>query len=292
MRVSVLINSRLRRKGALKGIDKLTPEANVAYTEYKGHAIDIAKDFIPKSDFMIVIGGDGTFNEFMQVAGHLVDTGQRVPKVALISAGSANDFSRNISLAQNIEEALDWVNSSSRQVDFGRIKIRSQVKYFINIADFGLGAAVVKLINSNKRKLNPDLAFLWATSRAFFKYKPYTVKLKTSDFEREERVAAIAVANGKCFGSGLYIAPEASIDSGIFQLTTIGNLGRLDYLLNVLKLKKIKRLSHPKVRYENADWVEIEAIESRGELEADGEHFGFGKVRIEIVPKGLTIVAN
>ncbi len=291
MRVQVILNGRKLKSSALKGIERV-PKENIHATEYHKHAIGICEEVIEKADHLIVIGGDGTFNEVMQVLGKRIEEERSLPKLSLIPAGSANDFARNLKLPENIEQALDHEKMRACPADLGKITRKQQVHYFLNIADFGLGAEVVERVNKSSKIWHPGLRYLRAISLAFVRYEPYSVKIAWEGGSWEGDIAALTVANGCSFGSGLFVAPDAEISSGQFQITRIEALSILEYILNVLKLKKRQRLDHPKVFYHKSRWVTVETLDERCALEADGEYFGAGSARFDIIPKALNLLCK
>ena len=96
----------------------------------------------------------------------------------------------------------------------------------------------------------------------------------------------LAVANGRYFGHGICIAPDAGITDGHFQVAIFGDLSMWDYLKNIRKLKKGVRIDHPQVQYHNSREVLIESPEACG-IEADGEYVGLGPATISVVPKAI-----
>ena len=294
MKIGIVVNSRLRQKRALEGLEQLQNEHQVELrnTERQGHATELAAELLDQVDVLLALGGDGTFHEILQAFVNRTHLHQEKVRVGFIPAGSANDFSRNLKIPKNIAEAHQNINDEGIKVELGLITLNNDRKYFLNIADFGIGAEVVRRVNKGPKYLSPSLSFLRATSLAFLRYKPYEVKLSWENGSWTGRIAAIAVANGKTFGSGLHIAPDAVIDDGTLRITRIEDLSLGDYVINVLKLKKPKRVEHPKIHYSEADWLEVEPLDPRCALEADGEYIGKGKARFEILHRALTLIAR
>ena len=100
----------------------------------------------------------------------------------------------------------------------------------------------------------------------------------------------IAVCNGKMFGDGLKIAPDAKIDDGFFNVSLFLKVSIWDYLRNLSRLKAGIKLNHQEVFYYKCQKLEIKV--NRGELytEADGELFKKGDVSFEIIPKAISLL--
>lgn len=78
----------------------------VAQTEYRGHARDLAREAVEDGavDLVVALGGDGTVNEV--VNGLLTHgPGEKVPRLAVVPGGSTNVFARALGLPNDPVEA-------------------------------------------------------------------------------------------------------------------------------------------------------------------------------------------
>ena len=101
----------------------------------------------------------------------------------------------------------------------------------------------------------------------------------------------MAVANGRSFGNGIYIAPDARITDGLFQVAIFGDLSIWDYLKNLRNLKKGVRIDHPEVCYQDAREVLVESNDLCS-IEADGEYVGLAPATISILPKTIRFLMS
>ena len=100
---------------------------------------------------------------------------------------------------------------------------------------------------------------------------------------------SITVANGQYFGGGMWIAPEALIDDGVFGVVIVGDVNRREVIGNVSKLYKGTLASHPKVKYLRGKRITVDSSE-RVLIDLDGEQPGALPVLFEILPLALKCV--
>ena len=165
------------------------------------------------------------------------------------------------------------------------------VRYFINIADAGLGGYVANTLNKSKKLLGPNFTYFQAIIKGIIRFKKPLVNIKIGNINYEGKLMSIAICNGTTFGSGLIISPEAILDDGKFDITLLGDVTLLDYFKNLKKLKKGIKLTHPHIHYYSADKVKLKTDEIC-EIEADGEYVGKGESIFEILPKAIKILAR
>jgi diacylglycerol kinase family enzyme len=164
---------------------------------------------------------------------------------------------------------------------------------FANIASFGVSGVVDRLVNESGKKLG-RLSFMLATARATWAYKNQRVQLVFDGGERvEATINTVAVSNGRFFGGGMMVAPNAEIDDGMFDVICMGDLTFADLLSSGRRIYKGTHLAMDKVTSRRAKVVEAEAIDPGGlvELDVDGEAPGKLPARFEILPAALWVVA-
>jgi diacylglycerol kinase family enzyme len=105
---------------------------------------------------------------------------------------------------------------------------------------------------------------------------------------RGGRMRDVIVANGRYFGGGMMICPEAEPDDGLFDVLLIGDLTKRDLLLTLPKTYRGRHLPHPKAEVLRGSIVEVDADEPLP-VELDGEQPGTTPVRFEIVPRALRL---
>ena len=131
-------------------------------------------------------------------------------------------------------------------------------------------------------------SFFVALVEVFFKWRNAEMRVRVDDEERKGLFNNTVVANGQYHGGGMWLAPEAQPDDGLFDVLVFGDLTKTDFVRNVGKIYKGTHLSHPKIEQLRGARVEIDAEEPLP-IELDGEQPGTTPVRFEIVPRALRV---
>ncbi len=277
-------------------------------SEYSGHIIELTKQALNEGySCIIVAGGDGTVNEVINGVfqnnktenGYDLDTISKID-IGILPVGSGNDFSRTINVDKDIVKLLSLVKTKNyKLVDVGICKFKNLNKenterLFINITDVGLGGMVVKRVNENKISwLSSKMKYSKAIIETFLSFKKSAIEIKT-DRETWKGLSLSAVfANGKFFGNGLGVAPDANISDGELELIILGNISILDYIKNVGNLKKLKPIIHKEVLYTKAKTVEVKTTDNtKFPIDIDGEYVGNCPLKIDIIPKAVNILVG
>src|SRR5262249_54219912 len=196
-------------------------------TGARGDAIELAKRAAEQgASFVIAVGGDGTVSE---VVNGLMLASQRREDLTLgiVPSGTGADLARSLGIPKAQEEALRLlVEGQRRAFDVGRVEFAlesgsSGVRYFANIASIGLEGVVDRKIPSAPRFLGGRFAYIWASIAASWGFRPQRVVLRSGAVELERTVVAAVLANGRFFGGGMQIAPDARLDDGRLELVII-----------------------------------------------------------------------
>jgi diacylglycerol kinase (ATP) len=239
---------------------------------------------------VIAVGGDGTAHEV--VNGLLRRPSGRPPRFgALLRAGTAGDLARSVPSPSRPDLVPGWITMNRwRSVDAGRLSTSTGRRYFINVADAGIGAEVVRRAARGPAWVGGTANFLGAAVLSLLTHRNAWVQLRLDDGPvLRRRVRTIAVANGAYLGGGMWIAPGAAVNDGLFEVVTIGDVSRW---LGIRSLPMLYRGTHGRlaqVEFGRARQVEIESDEPIG-LEADGELAGTTPAIFEIVPNALEVI--
>jgi YegS/Rv2252/BmrU family lipid kinase len=287
-----------RDLAVLPGGDSFT-EVAVEFTRYSGHAIDIAREHCASADLVVAVGGDGTLNEVVNgcMAAMAEDATLKLPVFGIIASGTANDFIKSTSLRGSLEEVVALAASKSyRPVDLGRVDYRDLsghevCRYFINVADVGIGASVARRVNASGRRFGANAAYLLAIVMAFIDYRKPSVRVRSdAGLDWQGRVLACIIGNGRCFGSGLYAVPDAVIDDNRLHSAIIGDVSVLDFVRKLPRLKSGRPIKHPEVIYHSSRSVTISAQDGLCAMEVDGEYLDCRDVTVSVVPAALSLL--
>jgi YegS/Rv2252/BmrU family lipid kinase len=273
-----------------------------AITRGPGDATRLAREALRAGvERVVALGGDGTVNEV--VNGFFDEAGAPIAPdacFALLPYGTGGDFRRTFGLPTELADAARVIAADRRRrIDVGRLAFtlpsgERAHRMFANIASFGVSGVVDRLVNESGKRFG-RLSFMLATARATWSYKNQRVQLTFDGADRVEMtINTVAVANGRYFGGGMMVAPEAEVDDGRFDVIAMGDFGFGDLLKSGRRLYKGTHLSMDKVTVRRAKVVEAEPVEPSAvvELDVDGECPGRLPARFELLAGALWMVGG
>ena len=192
-------------------VDHEINEVSIIATEYAGHAREIAAQAVNDGiDVVVAIGGDGTVNEVgSAVAG--TDTA-----LAIVPSGSGNGLARHLRISMNASRALQVLNNGVVG-KFDYCTVNGQP--FFCTCGMGFDAAVsYKFSNEGTRGF---ITYIKTTLTEFFKYKAQDYIIDIDGVQMEERAFVIACCNAAQYGNNAYIAPRATMQDGLIDVTVM-----------------------------------------------------------------------
>ncbi len=285
-----------RVRGALgEGLGEID---SVFTTAPRDAAAIAAREAAAGRRLIVALGGDGTIHEVAD--GVLAAGAGAATEIALVPRGTGGDFRRTLELPEEIAAAARHIrDAKARPIDAGRVRFRTPeggegVRHFINVASFGFSSAVASRANSASKRLGGRLAFLGATLRELMIYENVDVWLSIDGAPRvRRRVRLAAIGNGRFFGGGMKICPEARLDDGALELTIVGDLSRGEVVANLGRLFAGTHLELEDVEGTRVTRVVAEPFEpdARIPIELDGETPGHLPATFEILPAALRVRA-
>jgi YegS/Rv2252/BmrU family lipid kinase len=253
----------------------------VEFTRRQGHARELASAALnAKASGVVVWGGDGTFNE---AAGALV--GSSIP-VGLVPAGSGNGLARALNVPWDPALAVDLAfDGPERLIDVGRIAGR----YFFNIAGIGFDARVATLFNQRAAGTRGGWPYIVIGVREGCRYCAADYDVTLDGQLRKYRALLIVFANGREYGLGARIAPDARLDDGLLDALVVEDRNIVSRFWNARHLAKGTPHLSPMVTSRR---VTRATIETPGPIEfhVDGEPgLAHDRVDVEILPSALRI---
>jgi diacylglycerol kinase (ATP) len=252
-------------------------------SEFPGHLAQAAGE--ARDSLLVVVGGDGTVNEVVNGA---TGTGA---ELAVLPAGTGQDFARTHGLPDGFDDAVRVaLGGDTRTIDLGRVELAGGTsRLFANVGSAGMSGAVARRANSMTKALGGRATFFYALTREFLVWQNTEVAVDLDgDVRRNGAMHDVIVANGRFHGGGMKLAPDARQDDGLFEVVTIGDVTKLDFLTTAPKLYSGRYLSHPRVELLRSSFVAIDSAEPLP-LEVDGEPIGTTPARFEIVPQAIRV---
>lgn len=261
-------------------------DIEVRETEYAGHAESLAVQGAEEGFHTILsAGGDGTMHQV--VNGVLSSEVSTKPLLGLIPLGSGNDLARAFNITGDVQQLVTFLKvNQPRLIDVGLAQTvdangNQTSRYYINECSVGMGPDVVRRVNSAGRSSAATLMYLKAIVTTFLTLKPEWIEVYSKNFQWSGLSRVLAVANGKCFGHGIYIAPDASPSDGMLNVFLAANPGMIRFLVLLQELKTPKQSKADCLRYFTSEKVLVTSRKPLA-IEADGELIGLTPLQCEI----------
>lgn len=279
--VSGTQNKRRIPKQIEKTIDKSQWATDIVFTEYAGHAAELAEQYARLGfDAVVAVGGDGTVNE--------VASGLRGFNTALgiIPVGSGNGFARHLNIPLRTPRAIEMLNHSEAiSVDYGML----EGKPFFCTCGTGFDAVIAeKFAHAGRRGL---ATYVKQIVQDFFGYQPqhYVLRYRETDEWKELETDAflITFANANQWGNAAYIAPRASMQDGLLDIA----------VLSAFPLRSIPALTYRLFEKSLDESLHMTTLHARevvlirqeeGSFHYDGDPINMpAEVHIKLIPDGL-----
>ncbi len=172
----------------------------------------------------------------------------------------------------------------SRWIDVGE----ANGKRFLGIVSIGFDSEANRRANEI-HFLRGNLVYAYAALRTLLGWKParFTVRV---DAERIRLTGySVSVANSRAFGGGMYIAPNAELDDGEFDIVTVGEVGKLRFVGNLPKVFKGTHIEEDEVQVFRARHLELSASKPFP-VYADGEHLTELPATLRVLPRALRVL--
>lgn len=237
---------------------------------------------------LILVGGDGLISTVLQV-----EAARGLP-MALVPAGSGNDFARQFDLPRNPSRAVHaLLQATPRSVDLGVVHYRGpggdpREKWFAGGLSLGFDAAINRRANALRLPIGP-LRYLAALFAEIAALQMRDFAVTRQGLPRHHYSGLLAtVMNIRTLGGGIPISPRSRTDDGQFELVEVAHVGKLR-LLSVLGL--LARGRHEALPEVTVTSVPAVSIEAGTEIAfADGDEVGTGPFEVHVAPGALTLL--
>ncbi|MEK7252526.1 MAG: diacylglycerol kinase family protein [Actinomycetota bacterium] len=296
-RTVLVVNPRAGRGRVGKELPRLVAtlkaagaEPQVMTTQRPGHATDLARTASRNgADTVVAVGGDGTVNE---VVNGLILDDRPIGHAALgvVAAGSGADFARSFGYPPHTGERLHGILGGTTPLDVGRLTCDTAsgqiTRYFVNVAEAGMGAATVRAAERLPRRLGKSryLVAFWPTLAGF---RPCEVTVVADDERFTGRTHNVIIANAGYFGGGMRISPHSDPIDGVVDLQI--NIGPKRQAVTLIpKIFKGRHLPDKRIVQMSGRTGSVDAA-SPLPVEADGEMIGTTPLTFAVLPGVLRL---
>ena len=245
----------------------------------------MAEALADRVDTVVAAGGDGTLSGVAAALAQCADDAIRLPSLALVPMGTANDFAVAAGIPEEPGEALALVSRTAAQpIDLLHIDCDGKTHWCANLASGGFGTKVTVETDEGLKKMLGGLAYLITGIAKLGRIDPIQARILGPGFEWQGEFIALGIGNGRQAGAGQVLCPDALIDDGLLDLTIVPQLtGEVAHTIGTLiSHGKRSALDRVAVR-EQLPWVEIQA-QVPLTLNLDGEPRAAQRFLISCVP--------
>jgi diacylglycerol kinase (ATP) len=239
-------------------------------------------------DAVVVAGGDGTVNLAIQeVAGSGVPLG-------IVPSGTGNDFAATLGLRElDATAAADAIAGGvTRAIDLARVtREDGSTRYYGSVLASGFDSKVNDRANAmrwprggSRYSIAILIEFLTLAGM------PYEVQLELPDGTREQvrgDLVMATVGNGRTYGGGIPICPDADPADGLLDVVLVRPAGRLRLLRLLPRVYQGTHAGVPEVAMRRVRSVRLSSPGVTAY--ADGDPIGALPLTIDVVRGALTI---
>ena len=254
---------------------------------YRAGQKDNLEEFLKNSDNeelygIIVAGGDGTLNKVVTI---MMKYNIKTP-LGVIPAGTSNDFARHINMPNSYVESVEKIlKNNVESVDVGK----ANEKYFINVCSAGL-------FTNSSQKADPDLkktlgkaSYFITGAKELFKFRPFSVRIKTDSEEFLEKINLFIIFNGSSVGGMKYLSSDSSIQDGLLDLIVIKNCS-LHEVTRLLAKVLSGNLEDKNIIYRKTKSVVIEKLRGKCDRpDVDGDEGPDFPMNVEFVKDAINM---
>jgi YegS/Rv2252/BmrU family lipid kinase len=261
-------------------LDQRRAVFRVETTRDSEHAVAEALRAVASGEIPVVMSGDGLVGI---VGGALVGSEQ---PLGIIPGGRGNDLARVLGIPSDPVGAIDVLAAGqTRVIDVGE----ANGQRFLGIASVGFDSDANRIANET-RLIRGNLVYAYAALRALIAWKPARFSVRAGEDQLRFTGYCVVVANSKAYGGGMFVAPDADLSDGEFDIVLIGEVGKLRFLSNLPKVFKGTHVDNDEVRVFRAPYLELSASRPFA-IYADGERLTDLPASLRILPAALQVIA-
>jgi YegS/Rv2252/BmrU family lipid kinase len=286
MPLTLLVNPASASGKALKLLPRIEAALDAARADFRvqktkslDHGVEQALLAVEAGELPVVVSGDGLLGA---VGGAMA--GSDVP-LGLLPAGRGNDLARSLGIPADPETAVAaLLGGKGRRIDVGE----ANGKRFLGIVSVGFDSECNRLANEI-HWLRGNAVYAYSMPRTLLGWRPARFTIAIGEERKRISGYFVAVANNSVYGGGMYIAPEARLDDGEFDVVSIGEVGKLRFLLGLREVLKGTHLEREEVTSFRAPRLELDASRPFP-VYADGDHLTDLPVSLRVLPSALSII--
>lgn len=242
-------------------------ETSTHATTCEGDATNAAKTAVERGyDLIVAAGGDGTINEVI----HGMAEQENRPQLAILPAGTTNDFARALHIPRDIDKAVDIIlDNNSMKLDIGKVNEH----YFINIAGGGKLTELTYEVPSKLKTVLGQLAYYIKGIEMLPSLKAARVRIEYDEHVLEEDIMLFLISNTNSVGGFEKLAPDARLNDGYFDVLILKKTNLAEFIQIATLALRGEHLKSKNIIYTKAKRIKV-TNEDKMQLNIDGEYGG------------------
>ena len=268
-------------------IDTSGLEYDFEFTSSPQHAIEIAKTRVNEGYKVICsVGGDGTANEVLNG----ILQAEKPGIFSAIPVGTGDDIPTAYGIPEgDLEAAVEClVQGQNKTFDVGYCEIAD--RYFAGVASMGFDAEVANRTSKGSKRFLKARSYQFALVKTLLKFKPYNLVIRIDEKQKiDGRRMLLAIGNGKRYGGGMHVCPEAEVTDGKFAVTAVKKIGRITLTRFFSTVYEGNHLTHNSVETFEGESIHVDSPKKKCLYQVDGEVMGYLPETFITKPNHLTV---
>jgi len=254
-------------------------ELIAASAENPQHFSDVIRRYQHQVDLVIVGGGDGTLNAAVDT---LVET--NLP-LGILPLGTANDLARTLKIPNSLPEATKVIaNGKVQRIDLGEVN----GKCFFNVASLGMSVKITQRLTKEVKRRWGIFAYAFTAVKVIWESRPFSAEIRLPDQSIKVKTVQIAIGNGRYYGGGMAVAPDAMIDDQRLDLYSLEIRHWWEIIPLLPRMRQGRHINARNVRALQAQEIEIYTRKPRP-INTDGEITTYTPAYFRVIPKAVTV---
>ncbi len=264
-------------------VESLGFTCNIKRTQRPGNAVDLAeKASADNTDLLVIVGGDGTFNECLNG----LMRAERRPLVGFVPAGTSCDIARTLGISKKTHKSLDTIaEGHSANMDI----VRTNQGYFTYVGALGNYVDISYQTSDDKKEKLGYLAYVLSGVKQFFRIKKIRLTIDDGKESVEGTFSLVLVVNSRHV-AGFKVIDSPVLDDGRIDLVTYRHIPFLNNLLYALSFLFDTTLL-PGIRHQSVAKARI-LSEDPYRWSLDGERGAIGLLDFEVEKQALRVLIN
>jgi diacylglycerol kinase (ATP) len=239
------------------------------------------------AEVVAAMGGDGMAG---MVASALIGS---KAALAVIPTGTGNDFSRMLGIDRRkpLDAIRLLVDPEIREIDVVRVTGGGREALYVNVAGAGFDSEVTETANRMTWGIQGTAKYVVAVVKTLSVWTAAQFDVVVDGRRESLSGMLVAVGNGRSYGGGMKVCPDASLTDGLLDVCVVGGMPRTEFLRAFPSVFRGTHVKHPKVRMRRGARVEI-AADRPFHVYADGDRSVPLPATFEVLPRELRVLVR